>query len=437
MERQIAQPLELPCGEKLPNRLAKAAMTEGLADRYLRASPKLCRAYERWSRGGAGLLITGNVQIDKRSLERPANVAIDGNGGIGWLESWAEAGTCGGNHLWMQISHAGRQAPWYTTWEPLAPSAVQLKLLGNYRPPRAMREDEIREFIARWATVSGIAKDAGFTGVQIHSAHGYLLSSFLSPAVNQRTDQWGGSLENRARFLLETIRSVRRRVGANFPVGIKLNSADFQRGGFEFDECLRLVEWINQEGIDLLEISGGSYEQPRLLGYEGADETRPEKSSTLAREAYFLEYARQVRAIAKMPIMVTGGFRKASVMEEAIKSGDADVIGLGRPLCGDPELPARLLAGEVDEAPRYELQLKVLSGNQDKPLSLWPIQVFGQQAWYYLQIFRLGRGKNPKLSLRPIICFLRFQMDEMWRALILRRRRVPMEKEDLRHVRNT
>lgn len=411
-------------------------MTEGLADRYLQASPKLCRAYERWSRGGAGLLITGNVQIDKRSLERPANVAIDGNGGIDWLAHWAEAGTCGGNHLWMQISHAGRQAPWYTTWEPLAPSPVQLKLLGNYRPPRAIREDEIREFIARWATVSGIAKDCGFTGVQIHSAHGYLLSSFLSPLVNQRSDQWGGSLENRARFLLETVRAVRRRVGPNFPVSIKLNSADFQRGGFEFEECLQLVEWLNQEGLDLLEVSGGSYEQPRLLGYQGADESRPEKASTLAREAYFLEYAKQVRAIAKMPIMVTGGFRKRSVMEQAITAGDADVIGLGRPLCGDPQLPARLLAGEVDEAPRYELQLKVMSGNQEKPLSrLWPIQVFGQQAWYYLQIFRLGRGKHPKLSLKPMMCFLRFQMDEMWRALRLRRGTVPADREVLGRVR--
>ncbi len=216
-------------------------MTEGLSDRYLRATPGLCRLYERWSQGGAGLLITGNVQIDKRVLERPGNVAIDANGGTRQLAHWAEAGTCGGNHLWMQISDAGRQAPWYATWEPLAPSAVQLKILGTYRKPRAVTESEIKDFIARWATVSGIAKESGFTGVQIHAAHGYLLSSFLSPAVNQRTDAWGGPLENRARILLETIHAVRARVGPDFPVALKLNSADFQRGGFEFEDCLKLV----------------------------------------------------------------------------------------------------------------------------------------------------------------------------------------------------
>lgn len=438
MTDHLSQALRLPCGASLPNRLAKAAMTEGLADRYLRATPKLCRLYERWSNGGAGLLITGNVQIDKRVLERPGNVAIDGNGGIKELEDWAEAGTYNGNQLWMQISHAGRQAPWYVSWEPLAPSPVQLDILGTYRKPRAVTEAEIKEFIARWAMVAGVAKDAGFTGVQIHAAHGYLLSSFLSPVVNRRSDQWGGSLENRSRFLIETIRAVRKRVGPDFPVAIKLNSADFQRGGFAFEDCLKLVETLNQEGLDLLEVSGGSYEQPRLLGYEGDAKKVEGESSTAQREAYFLKYAKQVRAIAKMPVMVTGGFRSREVMVQALASGDADVIGLGRPLCGDPELPTKLLEAEVTEAPRYELSLKVFNGNQQKPMSrLWPIQVFGQQAWYFMQIFRLGRGLDAKLSLKPMICFMRYQFDEFLRAALLRRRRVPGPSEQVSHVRST
>lgn len=434
MDEVLGQSLQLPCGVTLPNRIAKAAMTEGLADRYLRATARLCRLYERWSLGGAGLLITGNVQIDKRVLERPGNVAIDANGGRRMLELWAQAGTVAGNHLWMQISHAGRQAPWYATWEPLAPSPVQLRILGTYRKPRALNDAEIRELICRWAAVAGVAKDSGFTGVQVHAAHGYLLSSFLSPAVNQRIDAWGGSLENRARMLLESIRAVRKRVGPSFPVAVKLNSADFQRGGFEFDDCLKLVEMLNAEGVDLLEISGGSYEQPRLLGFSGDAQTAQGESSTAKREAYFLEYAKQVRAIAKMPVMVTGGFRTRAGMRAAIESGDTDVVGIARPMCGDPEIVGKLLRAEVAETPRFEQTLKVMSGNQSTPMWLWPIQVFGQQAWYYVQIFLLGRGMNPKLGLWPMLCFMIFQTDEMVRALLLRRRKPPLEREEPRYV---
>ncbi len=137
----LAQPFRLPCGATLPNRLCKAAMTESIADPWLRATERHNTLYRRWSEGGAGLLITGNVQIDRRVLERPGNVAIDGNGGIERLKAWAQAGTVGGNHLWMQISHAGRQSPRYIAREPMGPSAVQLDMLGNYAKPRELRED--------------------------------------------------------------------------------------------------------------------------------------------------------------------------------------------------------------------------------------------------------------------------------------------------------
>ncbi|WP_348672334.1 NADH:flavin oxidoreductase/NADH oxidase family protein [uncultured Abyssibacter sp.] len=424
----LGEPLKLPCGATLPNRLAKAAMTEGLADPWLRATERHQRLYRLWSEGGAGLLLTGNVMIDRRVLERPGNVAIDGNGGLSMLESWARAGTSAGNQLWMQISHAGRQSPRYVTRQPLAPSDVQLKLAGNYARPRAVSEDEIQDFIGRFGRVAGIAKQTGFTGVQVHGAHGYLLSSFLSPVTNRRTDRWGGSLENRARFLLEAVRRVRSTVGPDFPVAVKLNSADFQKGGFDENDCLQVVEWLNDEGIDLLEISGGNYEQPRLLGYSGREETAAEgaetRQSTREREAYFLDFAAKVRAVRKMPLMVTGGFRSRTVMEDALASGDADVIGLGRPLCTDPDVPLRLLSRELDTAPRYESSIRLgtgVWGGNSSVFLLKLVNVLGQQGWYYQQIMRLADGKSADPRMPILIALGRYLTDEWSTAARMKR----------------
>jgi 2,4-dienoyl-CoA reductase-like NADH-dependent reductase (Old Yellow Enzyme family) len=358
----LESPLTLPCGAVLQNRLCKAAMTEGLSDDLLRATPRLAALYRVWSRGGAGLSITGNVQVDRRVLERPGNVAIDPTDPAttdaearARLAAWARAGTEAGNHLWMQISHAGRQSPRYVTGEPLGPSAVQLELLGNYARPRVVTEAEIRDFIGRFATAAAIARETGFTGVQVHGAHGYLLSSFLSPVTNRREDDWGGALENRARILLEAVRAVRAAVGADFPVAVKLNSDDFRKGGFSNEECVEVVSWLNGERIDLLEVSGGTYEQPRLLGFEGKrDSVVPMRASTRRREAYFAEYAQAIRAVAAMPLMITGGFRTRAGMAEALATGDCDVIGLGRP-CRDRAGPAAAAArrsGAGGGAPR-------------------------------------------------------------------------------------
>ena len=220
----LAQPFELPCGAVLPNRICKAAMTEGLGDALLRATPLHENLYRQWSEGGAGLLITGNVMIDRHILERPGNVAIDVTyppsvsvQAKSALRRWASAATGAGNHCWMQISHAGRQSPRYVTRQPVAPSDVQLALLGNYAKPRALTEIEIRDFIDRFAKVAVIARETGFSGVQIHGAHGYLISAFLSPVTNRRTDIWGGSLPNRARFLLEGARHVVDQLGGALP----------------------------------------------------------------------------------------------------------------------------------------------------------------------------------------------------------------------------
>ncbi len=424
----LAQSFKLPCGATLSNRLCKGAMTEGLADPWLRATERHATLYRRWSEGGAGLLLTGNVMIDRRVLERPGNVAIDRNGGLDQLRAWAKAGTVAGNHLWMQISHAGRQSPRYVTTAPMAPSAVQLEMFGNYARPRALREEEILDFIQRFAHVAVTARETGFTGVQIHAAHGYLLSSFLSPVTNQRQDAWGGSIENRARFLLEAVRATRKAVGADFPVAIKLNSDDFRKGGFSNEDCLRVVEMLNAETIDLLELSGGTYEQPRLLGFDGRSESAaPQRQSTRQREAYFLDFTSKIRDIARMPLMVTGGFRTRGGMEEALRDNACDVIGLGRPLCTEPDFPQRLLSGSVAEAPRYEKTLKLGTGRWLSGASpiffIKLVNVLGQQGWYYQQLFRLADGLSAHQGRGVIKAMGLYLWDELTTAWRMRRAR--------------
>lgn len=437
----LSRPLTLPCGAVLPNRLCKAAMTEGLADEHLRATTRLDTLYRRWSEGGAGLLLTGNVQIDRRVLERPANVTIDVTDAMTHdaearqrLSRWAQAGTRGGNHLWMQINHAGRQSPRYVTREPMAPSAEQLGLLGNFGKPRPLTEDEILDLIERFAKVAVIARDCGFTGVQIHAAHGYLLSSFLSPVTNRRTDPWGGELSNRARMLIETVRATRRAVGADFPVSIKLNSDDFRKGGFSNDECVQVVQWLNDEAVDLLELSGGNYEQPALLGHEGDASTAaaaaPGRESTRRREAYFLEYAERVRAVAKMPLMVTGGFRTREAMEAAVDDGACDVIGLGRPLCTHTDLAGALLRGETRELPTFERGLVLADRGMFSPTSklalFRQLNAFGEIGWYYLNLFRLADGLGPDLqrgTLSALVAYLGTEYRAAARMHRARRRR--------------
>ena len=413
--------LTLPCGASIKNRIAKAAMTEGVADASNQATDRHIRLYERWAQGGAGLLITGNVMVDRRFLERPGNVAIDGQQSpkaAAGLESYAHAATEHGSDIWVQLSHAGRQSPKYVVSEPVGPSAVGVDLPGGqFGTPRALTHEEIEDVIARFAFAAATVKTAGFTGVQIHAAHGYLISEFLSPLVNQRTDQWGGSLENRARLLLKTIRAVRLKVGSGFPIAVKLNSSDFQKGGFSFDECLTVVGWLNEAGIDLLEISGGSYEQPQMMGMDGMDVPHEDRraESTKAREAYFVEYAAEVAKIAKMPLMVTGGFRSREAMDAALLSGAADVIGIGRPLCVDTDAPAQLLSGSTQALRSYEDELRIgpgILGPQSSVQFLRAINGFATMAFFYQNIFRLADGLEPKTKMALLPAFLKHQSHE-------------------------
>lgn len=379
-------------------------MTEGLATADGVPTAELERLYGLWSDGGAGALITGNIQIDPDHLERPGNVIIDGEPGARLMEAlgaWGRAATRNGNHCWAQLSHAGRQTQKMINPHPRAPSAIRLALPGGqFGMPVALTIPEIEHVVRRFGIAAAACKQAGFTGVQLHAAHGYLLSEFLSPRANTRTDAYGGSLENRARVLLDAVQAVRGAVGPRFPVAVKLNSADFQKGGFGFADSLQVAQWLQEAGIDLLEISGGTYEQPKLLGVAGIEDEEQQgvAPSTLMREAYFVDFALAMRERVSLPLMVTGGFRRRAAMEQAIESGAADLVGVGRPMCVDVDAPARLLAGAA-ELERYEDRLSLfppaLSFLQGIPL-LRSLGGFAVVYWFYAQLDELARRGAPQ-----------------------------------------
>lgn len=405
----LATPVTLPCGAVVPNRLIKAAMTEGLASVNGQPTEALERLYGIWSEGGSGVLITGNVVIDAYHLERPGNVVVDREPNAEMkaaLASWAAAATAAGNHAWVQISHAGRQTLKTVNPHPKAPSAVKLGLPGGqFGEPEALTSEEIADLVQRFAVAAKAMQEAGFTGVQIHGAHGYLISQFLSPRSNQRDDAYGGELANRARFLLEIIDATRAAVGPSFPVAVKLNSADFQKGGFAFEDSLQVAKWLEEHSVDVIEISGGTYEQPKLLGMEGIEPTEQQHvaESTLRREAYFVDFALAMQKQVSIPLMVTGGFRSRAAMEQALAEGGAAFIGLGRPLCVQTDGPARLLKG-ADSLPRYEDELALLPSWLGflKGVSLIrTLSTFATTYWFYAQLDALGRSGEvvPKLSV--------------------------------------
>lgn len=426
--------LELPCGAVIKNRLCKGAMTEGLADEQNRATSKHVNLYNKWSSGGAGILLTGNVQVDHRYLERPGNVVIEGiqsNKQLSRLSQYAEAGTKNNTHLWMQISHAGRQTPATIAETPVAPSEVQLKMAGaEFGKPRALTHEEIIDIIKRFSHCASIARDTGFTGVQIHGAHGYLISEFLSPDINLRTDSWGGSLENRSRFLIEIVRSVREAVGENFPVSLKLNSADFQKGGFTHEESIKVASRLNEEGLDLLEISGGTYEQPHLLGLDdmsmSPEKAEKRRESTIAREAYFLDYAKDIRSAFKGPLMVTGGFRSSKGMNDALNADACDVIGIARPFCIDPNIANKLLNQDIMETPVLEKSMQIGPGwfGINSPFMMMKgLNGWGQQAFWCLNLIRMGNNLDPDLSLGVFQSFLKYQKNEKEAASLYKKYR--------------
>lgn len=390
MPTSLHEPLMLPCGQVLTNRFMKSALSEALGDRRHAPTEKLNRLFSTWSGGGYGLIVTGNVMVDRRHLGEAGNVAIEDDRHLDELSRWAKSTQDGGVPIWMQINHPGRQANPFGRHRPVAPSAIALKVAGA-RKPRALTGEEIEETIGRYATAAAVAEEAGFNGVQIHGAHGYLVAQFLSPLSNQRTDEWGGDPDRRMRFVVEVLRRIRSRVSPGFAVGIKLNSADFQRGGFSEAESRDVVVRLADEGIDLIEISGGSYEVPAMMGA---------RASTVAREAYFLEYAKTVREVAPdVPLAVTGGFRSRSAMLAALESGDCDLIGLGRPAATTPDAAARILNETVDKLDSHHRSVPgaaVLAKVADTKALDGLIDL----QWHTDQLHRIGAGKQPDLKRR-------------------------------------
>ena len=415
--RLIERALVLPCGHSIANRLCKAAMSEGLASPQGRATAAHQRLYSIWAKGGAGMLISGNIMIDGRYLERAGNVVVEDDSGLRGLRDWADSVHAGGSQLWAQISHPGRQCPRLVNLTPLAPSAVQLNLMSNFGRPRAATDADILDIVARFARAASVLKEAGFDGVQVHSAHGYLLSQFLSPRTNRRDDQWGGPLANRARLLLKCVQSVRAAVGPNYPVAVKLNSSDFVKGGFMLEDCLQVVRWLSEASVDLVEISGGTYEQMEFWKAHPEDEIR---DSTRQREAMFLEYAAAIKTVAAMPIMVTGGFRTLAGMEAALRDGRTDMIGLARPFCLDPDFPRRLMSGALAALPVPEDRLvlgKGYWGPNSRSDALRALNGLSQAGWYYHQIELLGAGLAPEPTLSPRRALLTHFRNDFGRAM--------------------
>lgn len=387
-------PLTLPNGSQLSNRIAKASMEENLADANQAPSAELITLYRAWGQGGSGLLLSGNVMIDPRAMTGPGGVVLDADADLAPFRRWAEAGRSGGAQFWLQLNHPGRQMQVNLGQQAVAPSAVALDMGSASRmfaTPRELTESDIQELIQRFVTSATRAQQAGFDGVQIHAAHGYLLSQFLSPLTNHRSDRWGGSLANRASLLLEIVTAVRAAVGPDFGVGVKINSADFQRGGFDIDDARWVVEQLNQLPVDLIELSGGSYEAPAMQG-------QSRDGRTLQREAYFLEFVRDIATESRVPVMVTGGIRRQPVAEQVLDGG-AQLVGIATALAIDPALPARWQRGE-DAAP----SLRPVTWSNKVLASL------ANMAMVKFQLRRLSRGQPSNPQVAPGWALLREQL---------------------------
>ncbi|KAK4467177.1 NADPH dehydrogenase [Cladorrhinum samala] len=411
---QIAQPLTLKCGLTLPNRLVKAAMAEWLSEKSTSLpSEKLNSLSKHWADGGWGMQITGNIEVDPRHVGSPDDVAIDPSVPVDtilpsfarWARSFGTGSPKDGpggkkTPVLVQINHPGRQSPRGAGTRGLfaqtvGPSAVPINWGPGIVPtllsrivfgiPRELTIPEIEEIVGNFAHSARVIAEAGFDGVQIHAAHGYLLSQFLSSATNKRTDRYGGSAENRARVVVEVIEAVKEatREFKGFAVGIKVNSADYQSGGDGVvEETVRQFRMIAEAGVDFVEVSGGTYENPEMnLG--------PAKSErTKAREAFFLEFASIARReLPGVPLLVTGGFTTRMGMENAVAQGDCDLVGLGRPAVLNPALPNNTIFNkEVKDQDATMYRKRNEPNWLVKMIGIKAVGAGADSAWYTKQI---------------------------------------------------
>jgi len=394
MTHTVFTPLTLPNGATLPNRLAKAAMEENMAATGHLPGDDIFQLYKTWSAGGTGLLITGNVMVDHRAMTGPGGIALEADTPLEPFKRWAQAGTQNGTKIWMQINHPGRQVYAAMGGQVLSPSDISLDMGKHsklFAKPSPMTEAEIQDLVQRFVTTAARAVEAGFNGIQIHAAHGYLLSQFLSPLTNKRSDQWGGSLENRARLLYEVVKAVKQALPKDIAITVKLNSADFQRGGFDSQDALAVVKALGDLQVDLVELSGGSYESPAMQG-NTAD------GRTLDREAYFLEFAKDIAKQAPMPIMTTGGIVRLPVAQNVLDEG-VDMVGIGRALAFSPDLPSLWKTSPDAIAALPDVKWK------DKTMAAIATMAITKR-----QLQRMGKGKAPKSNLSPLISLISDQV---------------------------
>ncbi|MDP5272989.1 NADH:flavin oxidoreductase/NADH oxidase family protein [Chengkuizengella axinellae] len=392
MESVISNNYILKNGVSIKNRILKSAMSEALGNHQYLPTEGLYRLYEQWADGGTGLLITGNVMIDRKALGEPRNVVVEDDKVLPFLEKWAEKGTKNNTQLWMQLNHPGKQAFKGAVKESVAPSAIPFegKISRFFHKPREMKKEEIVDSIKRFGYSALLAKKSGFTGVQIHGAHGYLISQFLSPRHNQRKDEWGGDINGRMKFLIEIYREIRKQTGESFPISVKLNSADFMKAGFTEDESIYTALMLEKEGVDLLEISGGTYESSPMAKMN-------QKSSTKIREAYFMDYAEKLRQTVKIPLCVTGGFRSVTGMENALNSNAMDFVGLARPLAIYPDLPNLFANQSINEIRIDQRKTGIRFIDELGMLEI---------TWYAQQLRRLAKGRKTRPQYPVIFSFL-------------------------------
>ena len=359
----LFQPLELPCGAVLKNRVAKSAMSDSLGDGRGDPTDAQIRLYERWAEGGLALSIIGEVQGNPNFAEKPGNLVLTPESDLGRFEALARKGATNAAHLWLQLGHAGAMAyPPIST--PKGPSALDI-------PGLSCAELTLKEILAlpfEFARTAKLAKEVGFGGVQIHAAHGFLLSQFLSPLFNKRDDDYGVSITNRMRLLLEVLDAVRSAVGSGFPVAIKLNATDQLEGGFDKDDALRVIAALDKTGIDLIDVSGGTY-------FPGARSA----SDSAGAGPYFMDFARYARPLTGKPLMLAGGFKTMQQAADAVASGIVDIVGLARAVVLDPVLPNKWQSGSIGGP--------VFQRFADPPEG-------GVTAWYTMRMTEIGEDRE-------------------------------------------
>lgn len=359
----LGKPLELPCGVVLKNRLAKAAMSDSLGDGSGCPTDEQIALYQRWAVGGACLSLVGEVQVDPRFPEKPGNLVLGPGSDVALLQQLARGGSENGAQMWPQLGHAGALADARLS-NPAGPSPLDLEGLQC----DGLSLADVEALPHAYARAARHAQDVGFGGVQIHAGHGFLLSQFLSPLFNQRNDRYGGPIEARCRVVLDIVGQVRAEVGSEFPIAVKINSSDQLEGGLSEDDALAAIGLLGDAGIDLIDISGGTY-------FPGA----PSSSDRRSSGPYFVDFAQRARTITDAPLMVTGGFKNRSEAAAAVASGAADVVGLARPMALDAELPNKWT---------------VLDGGDPQFPSFQSPPPGGITAWYTMRLRALANGSE-------------------------------------------